>query len=256
MNRPKQLLIAVISVLVVSVSFGALYSEADAQEIPFPSREKTISVTGMATTSVDPDLLTVQFGIQTQESTAQQALASNSEMMNKVITALKSVGITENEISTSSLNIHPVYKYVEDKLGSNEQILIGYRVSNIISVETKQLDLTASVIDGAVKTGVNRIDSVYYSLSPQKSMELKDSLIEQAINNAKSKAEKALTPLNHSIVGVKSVNLSDFTIPYPEPVYRGSFDMMESKAAAPTPVFSSEQDITTNASVVFLIGSN
>ena len=256
MNRTKQLLITTISVLVVSVSFGAVYSEADAQEIPFPSREKTISVTGMATTSVSPDLLTVQFGIQTQESTAQQALASNSEMMNKVITALKSVGITEHEISTSSLNIHPVYKYVEDKSGSNEQVLIGYKVSNIISVETKRLDLAASVIDGAVEAGVNRIDSVYYSLSPQKSMELKDSLIEQAINNAKSKAEKALTPLNHSIIGVKSVNLSDFTIPYPEPVYRESFDMMESKATAPTPVFSSEQDITTNASVVFLIGSN
>lgn len=258
MQKSKQLLVAVMAVLVVSVSLGAVYSEADAQEVPFPSREKTISVSGMATTSVDPDLLTVQFGIETQEPTAQQALEANSEMMNKVIGALTSAGITESEISTSSINIHPVYQYIkDDSREGNKRELVGYKVSNIITVETKKLDLAASIIDGTVAAGVNRIDSVYYSLSPQKTMQLKDDLIEQAINNAKSKAEKALAPLDHTIIGVKSVNLSDFSIPYPEPVYRTSFDGAESMAmGAPTPVFSSEQDITTSAHVVFLIGSN
>lgn len=258
MNRTKQLLISAISVMVVSVSLGAVYSEADAQETPFPSREKTISVSGMATSSVAPDLLTVRFGIETQEPTAQQALGANSEMMNKVITALTSAGITQDEISTSSINIHPVYQYFKDESREgNKRELVGYKVSNIISVETKKLDLAASIIDGTVTAGVNRIDSVYYSLSPQKSMELKDDLISQAIGNAKSKAEKALVPLDHAIIGVKSVNLSDFSMPYPESVYRTSFDGAESMAIeAPTPVFSSEQDITTSAHVVFLIGSN
>ncbi len=259
MQKSKQLLVAVMAVLVVSVSLGAVYSEADAQEVPFPSREKTISVSGMATTSVDPDLLTVRFGIETQEPTAQQALGANSEMMNKVISALTSAGISQDEISTSSINIHPVYQYIkDDSREGNKRELVGYKVSNIISVETKKLDLAASIIDGTVAAGVNRIDSVYYSLSPQTTMQLKDELIEQAINNAKSKAEKALAPLDHTIIGVKNVNLSDFSIPFPEPVYRTSFDGAESMAmgSAPTPVFSSEQDITTSAHVVFLIGSN
>jgi len=257
MKKSKQLVIAMLTVLTVSVSFGALYPEADAQEVTSVSSwEKTLSVTGMATTSVEPDLLTVRFGIEIQEPTAQQALEKNSEMMNKVILALKSVGILESEISTSSLDIYPVYEYINDEfLGIQTRELVGYKVSNILSVETEKLELTATIIDHGVETGVNRVDSVYYTLSPQRQLELKDDLLEQAIENAKSKASKALAPLDHSVIGVKSVSLSEFGIPYPQSVFQGDF--AESKVmSSSTPIFSSKQDITTSVQIVFLIGSN
>lgn len=249
--------VAIIAVLVVSVSLGTILNDAQAQETtPFPSREKTISVTGIATTSVEPDLLTVRFGTETQEKTAQQALASNSEMMNKVISALVLAGITEDEISTSSLSIYPVYQSYKDEDRYRSE-LVGYKVSNIISVETEKMDLAAAIIDGAVSAGVNRVDSVYFSLSPQVHMMLKDMLLEEAITNAKEKAQTALAPLEHKIIGVKSVSLSEFSVPYPQPMFKGDFAMAESAMASPpTPVFSSDQDITTSANVVFLIGEN
>ena len=108
------------------------------------------------------------------------------------------------------------------------------------------------------KQGVNRVDSVYFTLSPQKQIQFEDLLLEDAVKNAKSKAEKALAPLNHKIIGVKAVSLSEFGMPPPMPYVRGGFDMMAESASmkASTPVFSSDQDITTTASVIFLIGSN
>ena len=257
MKKSKPLVIAMLIVLAVSISFGALYLEADAQEVTSVSSwDKTLTVNGMATTSVEPDLLTVRFGIEIQEPTAQQALAKNSEMMNRVILALQSVEIIESEISTSSLDIYPVYEYINDEfLGIQTRELVGYKVSNILSVETEKLDLAAIIIDHGVEAGVNRVDSVYYTLSPQKQLDLKDDLLEQAIENAKSKAGKALTSLDHSIIGVKNVFLSEFGMPYPQPVFRG--DLAESKMmSSSTPIFSSEQDITTSIQIVFLIGSN
>ncbi|QUC64310.1 SIMPL domain-containing protein [Nitrosopumilus sp. K4] len=258
MKKSNQTIVAVIAVLVVSVSLSAAFNEADAEEItPFPSREKTISVSGQATLEVVPDLLTIRLGTETQEKTAQEALASNSEMMNKVISALKTAGVSEEEISTSSLNIHPVYESYKDERGDYRSKLVGYKVSNIISVETKNLDSAASIIDGAVSAGVNRIDSVYFSLSPEIYNVLKDQLLEEAVINAREKAEIALSPLDHKIIGIKSISLSEFSIPYPMPAFRGDFAMAESMAkSAPTPVFSSDQDVTTSAHVVFLIGSN
>jgi len=257
MKKSKQLVIAMLAVLAVSVSFGALYPEANAQTTSVPSLEKTLSVTGMATTSVNPDLLTVNFGIEIQKPTAKQALEENSKMMKSVVSALKTVGITESEISTSSLSIYPVYEYINDELlGIQTRELVGYKVSNILSVETEKLNLAAIIIDDGVNAGVNRVDSVHYSLSPQKQMELKDDLLEQAITNAKSKAQKALAPLDHKVIGVKSILLSEFGTPYPQPVFSGDFAMVESKIMSSTPVFSSEQDITTSVQVVFLIGSN
>lgn len=258
MKTTRQLIIAAILVVAVSISVASVFSEAEAEEVtPFPSREKTISVTGTASTEVKPDLLHVRFGVEIQEKTAKEALEKNSALMNAVVDAIKRAGISESEISTSNFNIYPVYDYYNEPLtGRNTQELIGYRVSNIVTVETKNLDLAAAIIDNGVSSGANRVDSVFFTLSPQKHQEIKDNLISKAVQNAKSKAQKALSPLDHSIIGVKAVSLSEFAMPYPQPMYRGDFAVAEAAIAAPTPVFTSDQDVSTTANVVFIIGSN
>src|SRR3990170_5500344 len=178
----------IIAVLVVSVTLASLVNiDANAQEeTAFPSREKTISVTGTATTKTEPDLLHIQFGVETQEKTAKEALEANSQLMNSIVEAIKKVGIEDSEISMSSLNIYPIYDQYEDPLTKKyTQELIGYRVSNILSVETKKLDLAASIIDNAVGAGVNRVDNVYFTLSPDTHRKIKDDLLADAISNAK-----------------------------------------------------------------------
>ncbi|MBM3910178.1 MAG: DUF541 domain-containing protein, partial [Thaumarchaeota archaeon] len=145
----------------------------------------------------------------------------------------------------------------QDKLtGRYTQELIGYRVSNILMVETSQLSLAADIIDSAVAAGANRVDAVYFTLSPEKQLETNDSLLAKAVLNAKSKAEKALVPLDHKIIGVKAISLSEFGMPPPIPYYDS---MMMAEGAAfksSTPVFSSDQEVSTTANVIFVIGSN
>ena len=249
---------SVILVLAFASSLTQISNQATAQETtPFPSREKIISVTGIATNSVEPDLLVVQFGVETQEKTARQALEANSNLMTNVVSAIISAGINEDDISTSRFNIQPIYdSYQEPLTGRYTQELKGYRVSNIVMVETTNMDSAADIIDGGVSAGANRVDSVYFTLSPQKQLDVKDDLISQAVKNAESKANKALAPLNHKIIGVKAISLSEFSIPYPSPVYAMDGFAKAESSFAPTPVFSSDQDVSTTANVIFLIGSN
>ena len=230
-----------------------------AQEVPTPSDEKIISVTGTATTSVEPDLLAITFGVETQEVTAKQALDVNSQTMTGIIDAIKLTGITEDEINTSRFNIYPVYEGYEDPITKRwKQDLTGYQVTNTITVETANLTLAADIIDGAVTAGANRVDNVSFTLSPEKHTQLKDDLIEKAIMNAQTKAENALAPLNYSITGVKAVSLSEFGGFPPMPLFDMAFSesMERSFASLPTPIFSSDQDVSTTANVIFLIGSN
>lgn len=256
-----QVTLAAIGGLVLIFAFAAnltlAENQADAETTPFPSREKVISVTGTATTSVEPDLLVITFGMEIQEKTAKDALSKNSAAMNSVVDAIKSLGIPEDEISTSRFNIYPVYdSYNDPKTQRYTQELVGYRVTNTITIETSQLDKAADIIDGAVSSGANRVDNVYFTLSPQTQLDLKDELLGQAVLNAKKKAENALAPLNHKIIGVKAVSLSEFGVPPPMPVYDGAMFAEGASVKSSTPVFSSDQDITTTASVIFLIGSN
>jgi len=113
----------IILVLALAVNLTPSDIEANAQTTPFPSREKVISVTGVATASVEPDLLVITFGVETQEKSAREALDTNSDLMNNVVTAIQSVGITEDEISTSRFNIFPVYDSYRDESGQIEMTL-------------------------------------------------------------------------------------------------------------------------------------
>ena len=245
MNKSMMLIMVL---LVFAASIGLSTAKADLE-----SGEKTISVTGTATISVDPDLLVVEFGVESQEDTARKALESNSLRMNAVINTIKSVGISEDEIGTSRFDIRPVYGQYNESTG--ELPLIGYKVVNTVHVQTTNLNATANIIDNGVTAGANRVDSVYFMLSPQKQLELKDGLISDAILNAKTKAEYALAPLNHTIIGVKTVALSEYGMPQPLEVFYA--DTAHTKSAPfQSPIFSSDQDVITTAHVIFLIGSN
>lgn len=251
-------LAGIIIVLAVTVTITLAENQADAEITPFPSREKVISVTGIATTSVEPDLLVITFGVENQEESARDALIGNSNSMTSIVDTIQTLGISEDEISTSRFSIYPIYDNYRDPLTERYvQELIGYRVTNTITVETSQLDKAADIIDGAVSSGANRVDNVSFTLSPEKQLDVKDDLLGKAILNAKKKAENALAPLDHKIIGVKAVTLSEFGMPPPIPVFRATGAFAEDAAfKSSTPVFSSDQDITTTASVIFLIGSN
>ena len=261
MNKTITVAAAIGVVLALAFSLGAIpagtSAQAQTEPTPYPSREKTISVSGQATTSVNPDRLNIRFGVEIQKPTAKEALDENTANMNAIVDAIKAAGVADNEVSTSQFTIYPVYEsYQEKETGIYRQKLVGYSVSNIITVETSKLDIAPQVIDGAVAAGANRVDSVFFSLSPQRQQQVNDDLLAEAVENAKSKATKALAPLDQQIIGVKYVSLSDFGYPRP-PIPYYSYDAKMGVEAAPqTPIFQSDQDVTATVNVVFLIGGN
>jgi len=243
----------IVAVLVASVP--ASQTQVFAQQVPATSNEKTVSATGTATTSVDPDLLNINFGVETEAKTAKEAMNANSEAMAQIVAAIKKLGITEDELGTSGFNIYLVYKDITDPTTGIylRSELSGFRVSNILHVKTTQLTLASSILDVAVEAGANRVDGVYFTLSPKTQLAVQNDLIEQAVLNAKSKAEKAIAPLGQKIIGVKMVSLSDFAYP-PPPIYYGGYATAEVAYSKAPPIFSSDQDVTTTVNVVFLIG--
>ncbi len=256
-NKNKTILATLAAILIVSTTvFASMHvsqNNAYGQQTPVlsPSRERTISVTGTATTSVLPDLVTIQFGVDTEGPTAQEAINANSQVMNAVVTAVQNLGVSKDEISTAGFSIYPIYNdsVPDPKTGIHKSILTGYRASNTLYVKTIKLSMAGNIIDTAVGAGANRVDNLSFSLSPEKQQSLQDDLLGKAVLNAKSRAEKALEPLSQKIIGVKMVNLSELNIP--SPIYYGNGGALMEKT---TPVFTSNQDVTTTATVTFLIG--
>jgi hypothetical protein len=215
--------------------------------------EQTISVSGSATASSNPDSLVIVLGVESEAKTANDSLSQNSDSLNSVISALTNSGISEDEIQTSNFSIFPIYDSIKDFSGNWQQILNGYRVSNILLIQTDKINSAGDIIDAAVSSGANRVDNISFQLSDNKLQKISDNLIADAINDATQKAEKALVPLNQKIVGVKSVVIHDNIVPYYDSPMRASFDGFAESSMKSAPIMSGDEEITTNVSVVFYI---
>lgn len=258
MTKKKTMLATLAAILIVTTavlaSLEISQKEAYGQQVSVipASRERTVSSTGSATTSVSPDLVTVQFGVDTEAKTAQDSISSNSQMMNAVVSAVENIGISKDEISTAGFSIYPVYNdsIPDQTTGIHKSVLTGYHTSNTLYVKTTKLSMAGNIVDVAVGAGANRVDNISFSLSPEKEQSMQDDLLNKAVLNAKSRAEKAIEPLGQKIIGVKMVSLSEFNAP-PPPIYSGAMSAMADKS---TPIFTSNQQVTTTVSVIFLIG--
>ena len=258
-------IVCVVFVLAFAVTLTQYENQAVSQDAEFeisdelmthwiekydPS-QNTISVSGSATASSEPDTLIVVLGVDSEAKTANESLSQNSNSLNAVISSLTNSGISEDDIQTSNFRIYPLYDFSDSK---DKQILIGYRVSNMLSIQTDKIDSAGNVIDIAVSSGANRVDNISFQLSDEKSQKISDDLISNAILDATQKAEKALVPLKQQIVGVKSVIIHDNVMPFYDSPMRSSFGGMAMESSMKSaPIMSGDEEIRTDVSVVFYI---
>jgi uncharacterized protein len=214
----------------------------------------TLYVMGNAQTMVKPDKVTLSLSVETTNKTANEALTANSQAMNNTLEALKEAGVMENETSTSFFNITPNYNVTqedEDLPPIETRDIISYTVTNSITVDSYNLLNVSQWIDTAVQAGVNDISSISFSLSDEKSEAVKNDLLKQAVENAKSKADIAASALGLKVIGVKSIiveGLDGFPPPPPPQPF------LAKEAVSPTPIIAGEQEVTSHINIVFLIG--
>jgi len=239
----------------------------------------TLSITSTSTTKVRADRLSVTVGVETNGTTAQDAVSENANLTDQVLTALRGLGIAEDRIETSSYSVSPIYEYIEPAEAciqiyppppgcETKQEIIGYRATNTVTVTLDVPFLRAAteavpdvnagqVIDAAIGAGANRVDSVTFSISPDRQEEIRGNLIGEAITNARQRADIAAETLQMRITGVSSaeINPTDF------PVY--SVNLREGTGAgqaadtvsAETQILPGEQEVSTTVSIVFYMGS-
>ncbi|HEY8140438.1 MAG TPA: SIMPL domain-containing protein [Nitrososphaera sp.] len=218
--------------------------------------KSVVSTSGTATVKVDPDKVTVTIGVDTNGVTAAEAASKNAELMAKVIAALKALGITDDQISTNWYSVYPTYDYrsppcIEiypqpiDCAPKNE--ITGYTASNSLSVTLDADEDVGKVIDAAVAAGANNVSGAYFFVSDERQQEIRDSLIEKAITNARSRADKAADAVDMNVTGVKSINLNDVFFPV---FYK---DFAAEASGASTPILPGQQQISMTVQVTFFM---
>lgn len=215
-----------------------------------------VSTSGIATIKVDPDKVSVTIGVETKGLTAAEAASKNAELIDKVIAALKELGITDDQISTNWYSVYPVYDYKSPPCieiypqppeCAPRSEISGYTASNSLSVTINADEDVGKVIDAAVAAGANNVSGAYFFVSEERQQEIRDGLIKDAIANARSRADKAADAVGMNITGVKSINLNDVYFPV---FYK---DVAQEAGGASTPILPGQQQVSMNVQVTYFM---
>jgi uncharacterized protein YggE len=184
-----------------------------------------LTVVAEGRTKIAPDIATINVGVVTEAPTADAAVAKNTAQMNKVMAALKRVGIADKDIQTSNLSVNPQYQY-----GQNEPPkLTGYQASNNVSVKVRNLKNIGKAVDAVVTDGSNQVSGVSFGLDDDtKAM---DAARMDAVKKARAHAEIYAAAAGLKVERILSI----------------------SEAGAPPPVSPGELDIAINVTVTFTL---
>ncbi len=206
------------------------------------SKLRTIVVTGIGQASAQPNRAASVLGVSTMAATASDALNANSKSMKHVIDAIKQTGIKETDIETSIFTLHP--RYTRQRGGETEdRRLIGFQNIHLIRVLTERNEV-GKVLDKAVEAGANRINNVSFAFQKENLQELRIEARQNAVSDARAKADIIATSLGVNIIGVASV-IEDA---YPRPPRRPHVEGMVLRARVATPI-SPPSEATTQVSL-------
>lgn len=218
-------------------------------------QQQGIWVSGEGKVTVVPDVAILRVGIEAQETSVAQAQTRANDAMNKVMTALTGNSVAGKDIQTQQFSIQKITRFDPDK---QQEVLIGYRVTNIVSArirvlpqESFTLDYKAgTIIDAVAAAGgdLTRIDSISFTVdSPETFL---GEAREKAMNDAKAKARQ-LADLGGVTLGKPTYIAESGQLPPPIPV---RFAEAKEGMALATPISPGEMEITLSVQVVYEIG--
>lgn len=157
---------------------------------PEPVVPGSITVVGVGKVTVVPNVVKIQVGVESISTTVAAATTENDKVMDAVLAALKEEGIAEKDIQTSYYSIHPEYE--RDRVGSETELpkIIGYRVSNSVTVtvrDAEDMRKVSAVLEAVVEAGANSLGSITFTVDDLQAVE--DEARELAVADAKRRAE-------------------------------------------------------------------
>jgi uncharacterized protein YggE len=188
----------------------------------------------------------VSFSVTKKAPTTDVAMNSVNERMDALVNQLKSIGVEEKDIKTTSYNVYPEYSY-----NNGKQNFEGYRVTQSVTVVIRDLENTSKALATVNNAGVDNVSQLNFYVDDMDA--INEQLRTNAINDAKEQAKKIAKDLGVSlgdVVGYDEYG-DDNTEPYP--VMNKSYAMAEPTPVAEAVVPTGENQFSTNVTVIYRI---
>ena len=220
----------------------------------------TITVSGHGEVQAVPNIATVYFTVESSKTTQKESSDEVNTKAKQVIDFLKSNGVAEKDIKTENYNSYPKYSNptpcpvyydrVMPPCNQGESKIIGYTVSQSVTVKVRKVDDASKIIDGINKIGVTNMSGPTLSIDDEDG--LKAEARKEAINNAKAKAKVLSRDLGVRLGKISSFNENSSYYPM---YSSGAVMMKDSMESAPVPseIPKGENTISSDVTITYEI---
>lgn len=287
MKISGMMVLGIIVLVLITAGLGYLYGRSTAAPATNESIP-TITVDGVATKTLSPDLLMMSFSAEGFGNTSALAQGNVSATVSWLKSALVSAGVKESEIETASFYSYPVYnyskkcrypQYYEGDVAyggagpaySDEYVegydsaiapypypdcsgeIIGYKAVHSITVKTEKINDGGRIADAAVSDNVD-LGYVYFTLKESSRIAAESDLEADAATAAKKKAEGIAAGLGVKVGKLISVQSDDYyrwDDYYPMPIYaaEGAVD----SSSGSTELFPTSLELRKSLLVVYAL---
>lgn len=207
----------------------------NAQTATLASPPRTLTVSGQGEVAIPTTMTQVRLGVEIQGKTAQEVQQQVAKRSQVVVKLLQSRQV--EKLETTGISLNPIYSYKDGKQSIN-----GYSGTNIVSFRM-ETDKSGTLLDDAIKAGATRIDGVSFVASDDAIAQAQQQAIQKAAEEAKKRADAALSALNLSQREIVSIQINGATPPQPLNYADPALTDTREQAIAKTPVVPGEQKV-------------
>ncbi|EFL91059.1 SIMPL domain-containing protein [Ahrensia sp. R2A130] len=209
-----------------------------------------ISVSATGNADVAPDMAILNLMVMREAETARAALDANTQAMAAVLTDMKAEGIDERDLQTSNFNINPRYFYPPRKNDGTQKPprIVGYVVTNGLTVRVRDLGKLGTILDRSVTLGVNSGGNVRFANDDP--AEAINQARKNAMENAIAKATMLTETAGIGLARITQISEQNRGRPRPQAMAMAR-SKMAADEAAPVPIAAGENSYSVTVNVTW-----
>jgi uncharacterized protein len=183
--------------------------------------QSTITISGEGEVFAVPDIAMFSFGVDEEAGTVAKAQDGAAKKINAALAFLKDSGVKEKDIKTTNYSVYPRYEFRREEIvcitfpcpqPPGERVLIGYQVSQNVSVKVRDVDEAGEILSGIGVLGVTNVSGLSFSVDDEDVLQREAR--QMAIEDAQDKAKELARDLGVRLVRIVSFSESG-SQPYP-----------------------------------------
>jgi uncharacterized protein YggE len=167
------------------VAVGAMAACLLAAPAAAQAPDRTITVSGAASTTVPNDLARFVFAVTTRRATASAALRATSTRIRRVIAAVDAQGVQRRDVVTRTVTVSRTTRPLRP--GSRIRV-VEYVATNRVLVTVREIARSGAVVDAAVAAGATGVGGP--TLEPSNAREVYKSTLVAAFAETRDKARR------------------------------------------------------------------